>query len=146
MSKYIYSTPPQDELRIVSPLEGAGSPQIPSTNMPQTVIYSLFIDPPVANFQTTGGTSVHKLINHTGIRLAFKIKSSNNKDYRMNQVYGFLEPEMAFPLIISRIGGQPRIDKLVVQYKKAVPNLKDAEENFKQGPPIGEITMQLIAQ
>jgi len=84
------------------------------------------IEPPSAAFPASGGNSQHNLVSLSDSRLAFKVslllskrsqvKSSNNNDYRVNPVYGFLEPKANVALEILRTTGQAKQDKLVVQW------------------------------
>uniref|UniRef100_A0A915CGS8 Major sperm protein n=1 Tax=Parascaris univalens TaxID=6257 RepID=A0A915CGS8_PARUN len=106
---------------------------------------SLTIDPPAANMPAGGGVSTHTLANPSAVRLAFKVKSSNNTDYRLKPVYGFVEPMAVAPVEITRTAGPPRSDKLVIQFKEAAADAPDATVIFKEGAPLGEVVLPLNA-
>uniref|UniRef100_F1LDA9 Major sperm protein n=1 Tax=Ascaris suum TaxID=6253 RepID=F1LDA9_ASCSU len=124
---------------------GAAPPPPPLDDATGGVPPTLSADPPEAAIPADGGVSTHQLANPSAIRLAFKIKSSNNNDYRLNPVYGFVEATAATPIEITRTAGPPRIDKLVVQFKEAPTDAADASAIFKEGAPLGEVTIPLNA-
>uniref|UniRef100_A0AC34RPU5 MSP domain-containing protein n=1 Tax=Panagrolaimus sp. JU765 TaxID=591449 RepID=A0AC34RPU5_9BILA len=51
---------------------------------------ALAADPPAAQVPAAGGASTHNLVNSGASRLAFKVKSSNNNEYRLKPVFGFV--------------------------------------------------------
>ncbi|VDM29632.1 unnamed protein product [Toxocara canis] len=106
---------------------------------------SLVVDPPEACVPASGGVSIHKLSNPSGVRLAFKVKSSNNADYRLKPVYGFVDAVGNFPIEITRSAGPPKTDKLVILFKEAPADASDATAIFRDGAPLGEITLPLNA-
>ena len=61
------------------------------------------IEPSAAQFPAAGGVSAHQLINGGDVRLAFKIKTTNNEHYRLSAVYGFIEPSAETPIEITRL-------------------------------------------
>jgi hypothetical protein len=63
---------------------------------------ALSIEPAQATVPSTGGTSSHQLSNTGAARLAFKVKSSNNAEYRLKPVFGFVEPGAMAELVITR--------------------------------------------
>ncbi|VDK55844.1 unnamed protein product [Gongylonema pulchrum] len=124
--------------------EGAAAPPPPppAPAGPPT----LNIDPPAATVAAGGGQCTHQLANPSGVRLAFKVKSTNNNDYRLKPVYGFVEAGAASPIEITRTAGPPKEDKFVIQFKEAPPDAVDAAHLFKEGPPLGEVTLPIMAQ
>ena len=50
------------------------------------------LQPASLQLPAAGGKSTHQLINPTDVRLAFKVKTTNNDNYRVHPVYGFAEP------------------------------------------------------
>uniref|UniRef100_A0A183U4N8 Major sperm protein n=1 Tax=Toxocara canis TaxID=6265 RepID=A0A183U4N8_TOXCA len=106
---------------------------------------TLMADPPEANMPAAGGVSAHTLRNPSAVRLAFKVKSTNNNDYRLKPVYGFVDATGCSPLEITRSAGPPKEDKLVIQFKEAAPDAADAAALFKEGAPLGELTLPLKA-
>ncbi len=63
------------------------------------------IEPSSAEFPASGGVSKHELSVPVESRVAFKIKSSNNDHYRLNPVYGFVEPGASTTIEIHRLVG-----------------------------------------
>uniref|UniRef100_A0A915ALA8 Major sperm protein n=1 Tax=Parascaris univalens TaxID=6257 RepID=A0A915ALA8_PARUN len=106
---------------------------------------TLTADPPEANMPAAGGVSTHTLSNPSGVRLAFKVKSTNNNEYRLRPVYGFVEATGNSPLEITRSAGPPKNDKLVIQFKEAAADASDAAPLFKEGALLGELTLPLNA-
>uniref|UniRef100_A0A915DRM7 MSP domain-containing protein n=1 Tax=Ditylenchus dipsaci TaxID=166011 RepID=A0A915DRM7_9BILA len=84
---------------------------------------ALNIDPPQAVFPAGGGTATHVLTNLTQARHGFKVKTSNNEHYRVQPVYGFIDPGQEVPIDIKRLPGPPREDKFVIQWAE-VPQKK----------------------
>ncbi|VDP26398.1 unnamed protein product, partial [Onchocerca flexuosa] len=63
----------------------------------------LTVQPRAVQIHASGGTCVHKLVNTSLTRLAFKIKSTNNEVYRFKPVYGFIEPQSSCPVAIHKL-------------------------------------------
>jgi len=107
---------------------------------------AITIDPPLCNVQATGGSSTHQLANTVQNRLAFKVKSSNNNEYRVKPVFGFIEPGASTPLEVIRLPGVPKEDKLVILWAQVPPEETDPQAPFKAGAQEGEIIMVLSAK
>ncbi|KAI6190547.1 Major sperm protein [Aphelenchoides bicaudatus] len=105
---------------------------------------ALTVDPPAAAVPAAGGSSTHQLTNPGATKLAFKVKSSNNNEYRLKPVFGFVEPGASAPLEITRLAGAPKEDKLVIQFAEAGENT-DAQAVFKAGPAAGEVVLPISA-
>ncbi|KAJ1366355.1 Sperm-specific class P protein 9/11 [Parelaphostrongylus tenuis] len=95
---------------------------------------SLTIDPPAAAVPAAGGTSSHTLINAGEAKVIFKVKCSNNNDYRLKPVFGFVDAAGNAPLEITRTAGEPKEDKLVIQWGPAPPDATDAQAAFPSIP------------
>ena len=106
---------------------------------------SLIADPPAAQIPAAGGNSTHQLNNTGTDRLAFKVKSSNNNEYRIKPVFGFIEPGAATLLEITRTAGPPREDKLVVHFAVVAVDATEAKAAFEGAQPVGSITIPLSA-
>uniref|UniRef100_A0A7E4UYI2 Major sperm protein n=1 Tax=Panagrellus redivivus TaxID=6233 RepID=A0A7E4UYI2_PANRE len=109
--------------------------------------YDLYLAPRVAQYSPLkGGTSRHLMVNGTQDRMAIKVKCSNNEMYRVSPVYTCLEPGCSQRLQVIRDPGEPKLDKLIVLYKKTT--LKNAMEAFyhnnEEDPPT-EVKKALIA-
>jgi len=75
-----------------------------------------------------------------------QVKSSNNSDYRVNPVYGFLEPKGNVALEIIRTSGQAKQDKLVVQWAEVPAEEQDPKAPFAAGAQAGEVILPLKAE
>ncbi|CAJ0941174.1 unnamed protein product, partial [Mesorhabditis belari] len=97
----------------------------------------LQVDKEVAIFLSTGGTSEHVLWNRGGNKLAFKVRCSNNKVYRVTPVHSVIEPGECLDLVITRSSGAARTDKLVVEFLIVEPEVveSDVREMFHQLDP-----------
>ncbi|KAK0403158.1 hypothetical protein QR680_016752 [Steinernema hermaphroditum] len=104
---------------------------------------ALIADPPAAQIPAAGGTSNHQLVNSGATRLAFKVKSSNNNDFRVKPVYGFVEAEAASPFQITRLPGAPKEDKFVIQFAEVLADATDAQASFKAGGSLNQITIPI---
>lgn len=76
----------------------------------------LTVQPRAVQVPASGSTCTHKLVNTSAARLAFKIKSTNNTDYRFNPVHGFIEPQRLHRILIKKLPGDVRDDVFIVQY------------------------------
>uniref|UniRef100_A0A7E4WA48 MSP domain-containing protein n=1 Tax=Panagrellus redivivus TaxID=6233 RepID=A0A7E4WA48_PANRE len=106
---------------------------------------ALAADPPACQVPAAGGASTHQLVNSGASRLAFKVKSSNNNEYRLKPVFGFVEPGASAPLEVTRLAGAPKEDKLVVQFAEVAADATDAQAPFKAGPAAGEVVIPVSA-
>ncbi|WKX90406.1 hypothetical protein Q1695_010697 [Nippostrongylus brasiliensis] len=76
----------------------------------------LSVDPEVATFTPAGGKSEHMLVNLGDNHLAVKVRCSNNALYRVRPVYQIVETGQCKSLIVTRLLGPPRKDRLTIQY------------------------------
>ena len=106
---------------------------------------SLAADPASCTVPAAGGVATHNLVNSGAAKLAFKVKSSNNNEYRIKPVFGFVEPGASTPLEITRTSGAPKEDKLVIQYQDAPADCTNAQDAFKSGTP-QQIVLPLKAE
>lgn len=105
----------------------------------------LLIDPQMAEIKATGDTSIHQVLNTSRKRLAFKIKSTNNKDYVLQPVYGFVEPGTSQSLVITRKAGPAAVDKLVVEFLEAPATSKNAQLFWRGRKAAGEVIVPMIS-
>ncbi|KAF1660296.1 UNVERIFIED_CONTAM: Sperm-specific class P protein 19, partial [Eudyptes robustus] len=106
---------------------------------------SLAVDPPTCQVPAAGGTSIHQLVNSGACRVAFKVRSSNNNDYRLKPVFGFIEPSSSAKFDITRKPGPPKEDKMVIQFVEAPADATDAQGAFKDGKNVGSVTLPCSA-
>uniref|UniRef100_A0AC34QTT3 Major sperm protein n=1 Tax=Panagrolaimus sp. JU765 TaxID=591449 RepID=A0AC34QTT3_9BILA len=106
--------------------------------------YDLYLAPRVAEYSPSkGGTSRHLMVNGTPDRMAIKIKCSNNEIFRVSPVYTCLDPGCSQRLQVIRDPGEPKVDKLIVLYKKTT--CKNAHEAFFQLDDDTEVKKAMIA-
>ncbi|CAL2037258.1 hypothetical protein CAEBREN_03790 [Caenorhabditis brenneri] len=106
---------------------------------------SLTADPPACTVPAAGGTSTHKLINAGAEKMIFKIKSSNNNEYRISPVFGFVDPSGSKDIQITRTAGGPKEDKLVIHFAVAPADATDAQAAFASVTPAGTVTIPMSA-
>ncbi|EGT53657.1 hypothetical protein CAEBREN_22927 [Caenorhabditis brenneri] len=106
---------------------------------------SLTADPPACTVPAAGGASTHKLVNAGADKLVFKIKSSNNNEYRISPVFGFIDPSGSKDVTITRTAGAPKEDKLVIHFGPAPADATDAQAAFGAITPAGTVTIPLSA-
>ena len=106
---------------------------------------ALNVEPAEATFPASGGLCSFAIVNNTEARHAFKIKTSNNTNYRVNPVFGFVEPKAKCQLTIQRTDGPPKEDKLVVQWAEVPAEEQDAKAPFAAGAQAGEVVLPLKA-
>uniref|UniRef100_A0A1I7UNH9 MSP domain-containing protein n=1 Tax=Caenorhabditis tropicalis TaxID=1561998 RepID=A0A1I7UNH9_9PELO len=103
------------------------------------------VDPPTGNYPASGGSSTHNIVSESDSRLAFKVKSSNNNDYRVRPVYGFVDAKGKAQLVINRSDGPAKEDKIVIQYAEVPAEETDPMAPFKAGAQQGEVIVKLTA-
>ncbi|GMS89722.1 hypothetical protein PENTCL1PPCAC_11897, partial [Pristionchus entomophagus] len=98
---------------------------------PPPPIMHVAIEPAAATLPAAGGASTHTLTNSEAGKIMFKIKSSNNNEYRLKPVFGFIDAGATAQVEITRLAGPPKEDKFVVQFAPAPEGVTDAQEAFK---------------
>jgi len=94
----------------------------------------LQMEPKELRFSNHGGVSKIRLHNPTTVRQAIKVKCSDNTLYRVNPVYGFVEPGQKLDvMIIRQNGSSSKIDKLVFVTAEASGESNDFKKLFKSG-------------
>ncbi|KAK0416539.1 hypothetical protein QR680_012549 [Steinernema hermaphroditum] len=130
--------PPQTRLQTAASFRASFS----SPARPKMVIA---LDPSTCQVPASGGNSLHQIVNQGASRLAFKVKSSNNAQYRIKAVYGFVSEGARTPIEVIRHPGPPKEDKLVVQFAEVPPEETDPRAPFLAGAAQGEVIMTLSA-
>ncbi|CAL2028668.1 unnamed protein product [Caenorhabditis brenneri] len=105
----------------------------------------LTVKPPACVVSAAGGTSTHKLVNAGAEKMIFKIKSSNNIEYRISPVFGFVDPSGSKDITITRTAGAPEEDILVIYIAVAPPEATDAQAAFSAITPAGTVTIPMSA-
>ncbi|VDM76425.1 unnamed protein product [Strongylus vulgaris] len=75
---------------------------------------ALSIEPAAAQMPAGGGKSAHTLANAGESKLIFKVKCSNNNDYRLKPVFGFVDASGNLPLEITRTVRERVIDERTI--------------------------------
>ncbi|CAP24794.1 Protein CBG03996 [Caenorhabditis briggsae] len=100
---------------------------------------SLTANPPTCTVPAAGGTSTHKLVNGGADKFIFKIKSSNNNEYRTTPVFGFIDPTgYHHSHCWSTKGGQ-------AHFANAPADATDAQAAFAAVTPAGTVTIPMFA-
>ncbi|KAK6040988.1 MSP domain protein [Cooperia oncophora] len=95
----------------------------------------LTVEPAKSTFSAAGGKATHTLLNAGDTRVVFKVKCSNNKDYRIKPVYGFVEPIGSHLVFVVRLAGPVKDDKMVIQFGLSPPDISVPVVAFKKLPP-----------
>ncbi|VDM58571.1 unnamed protein product [Angiostrongylus costaricensis] len=106
---------------------------------------SLTADPPSGAVPATGGTLTHNLVNSGAEKVVFKVRSSNNNEYRVKPVFGFVEPSGTTSLEITRLAGPAKEDKIVVQFAPSPADAPSASSAFNAVQPTGNVTIPISA-
>ncbi|KAF1763494.1 hypothetical protein GCK72_011760 [Caenorhabditis remanei] len=96
-------------------------------------------------FAPTGGVQTVKIANSTKSRKAFKVKTSDNLLYRVNPVFGFVEPGQDLSIDVLRHNGIEKTDHLVVLTSDAPAETKCAKGVFETDPPRELTVVPLVA-
>ncbi|KAK5985513.1 hypothetical protein GCK32_013893, partial [Trichostrongylus colubriformis] len=131
--KTVVSAVPAED-RVVD-AAGEGEKPIIDATSKDAISLILKVEPPKATFKPSGGVSVHTITNKGLTRLVYKIKCSNNNEYGIHPVYGFIEPMSSSLVMITRLPGIPKEDKMVIQWVEAAADAKDPREAFKVASP-----------
>jgi len=73
------------------------------------------------------------------------VKATNNNNYRVKPVYGFVETQYSTVFEITRIDGPPKDDKFVVHFAAASPEEIDPVNAFNSTAPLGEVNLPVSA-
>uniref|UniRef100_A0AC34FCP9 Major sperm protein n=1 Tax=Panagrolaimus sp. ES5 TaxID=591445 RepID=A0AC34FCP9_9BILA len=141
------TSPPSHAPAVQSPQPPlAAAPAFPRSSpvIPKTVP-TLCINPNKAVFTTAGGVSKHLMINKSNLRLAIKIRSSNNFFFRVNPVYSFLDCNAVNELeVIRLVGGGAKQDKLQVIYVTCAENDTDPTKLFGLRANVRSVILPIV--
>ncbi|GMT03451.1 hypothetical protein PENTCL1PPCAC_25625 [Pristionchus entomophagus] len=104
------------------------------------------VEPAVGTVAAAGGVITHTLTNSEAGKVVFKVKSSNNNEYRLKPVFGFIDAGATAQVEITRLAGPPKEDKLVIQFAPAPEGATDPQEAFKGLTPAGDVTVPVKAE
>ncbi|XGW29278.1 hypothetical protein V3C99_008807 [Haemonchus contortus] len=103
------------------------------------------VEPANTTVAATGGRWTQLINNRGDKRLIFKVRCSNNNEYRVNPVYGFVDASGNAYIEVTRLNGAPKDDRLVVQYAVAPPDATDPRAAFAELQPEGNLTINVVA-
>ncbi|PIC48402.1 hypothetical protein B9Z55_007385 [Caenorhabditis nigoni] len=106
---------------------------------------SLTVEPASCTIPANGGSSNLKILNSGTDKLIFKIKSSNNKDYRIQPVFGNVDPSESKEVTVIRLSGLPKEDKIVIHFDTAPVDASDASTAFATVTTAGTFTIPMSA-
>ncbi|ETN69211.1 MSP domain protein [Necator americanus] len=92
----------------------------------------LRVEPTELSYKAIGGLKGVNVINDTQDRKFFKVKCSDNMLYRVNPVFGSVEPGRSARIDILRQNGGAKIDKIVLVTTKAEEGEVPCREVFNQ--------------
>ncbi|CAD5228342.1 unnamed protein product [Bursaphelenchus okinawaensis] len=125
------------------PTKPAENPRSPASDSVRSPQIPLSVDPDNAAFRPKGGRSEHMLVNLSRDRIAVKVKCSDNNLYRVNPVFCFIDGGQCNNLLITRLEGPPKTDKLALHYVKCKPSDTDFKELFKNTPATDVVKLPL---
>lgn len=92
------------------------------------------LDPPSVCVPAAGGKTLLHLHYQPGMRYAFKVRTTNNDYYRVDPVFGFVEPGAIVQLEIIRKPGPPKVgDRVEVLFLPVDPVCGDPRQPFASG-------------
>ncbi|KAI6226529.1 Major sperm protein [Aphelenchoides fujianensis] len=127
------------------PKTAEGTKDVPSQPKKELL---LSVDPERASFLPTGSRSEHMIANLGEKRAAVKVRCSDNALFRVNPVHMLIDAGQCQNLVVTRLPGEAKEDKLVLTYLPADEKATDARDVFKaaeQKPEMLRIPMNCVA-
>ncbi|KAJ1347796.1 hypothetical protein KIN20_002959 [Parelaphostrongylus tenuis] len=106
---------------------------------------ALYGHPQSIVLDANGGSKLYTLINAGMTDLVYKIRSSNNEDYRFRTVYGIVKAGSTATIEVVRSKAPPKADRFVVHYAVLPTGMTDPQLACTDFCPIGAITVGLYA-
>ncbi|WKY06209.1 hypothetical protein Q1695_006424 [Nippostrongylus brasiliensis] len=106
----------------------------------------LRVEPAELSYKAIGGLKGVNVINDTQDRKFFKVKCSDNMLYRVNPVFGVVEPGKSSRIDILRQNGGAKIDKIVLVTTKAEEGETPSRDIFNQGRATEMMVLPLLVQ
>ncbi|KAJ1346694.1 hypothetical protein KIN20_001581 [Parelaphostrongylus tenuis] len=85
-------------------------------------------------------------LRNDGARVAFKVKCSNNNEYGIQPIYGYIPTSGTVTLTVTRLPGRPKEDIMVLQWIEVKDDTKEPKQVFATATPasIQSITVPLL--
>ncbi|XGW28143.1 hypothetical protein V3C99_008167 [Haemonchus contortus] len=106
----------------------------------------LRVEPCELSYKAIGGLKGVNVVNDTQERRFFKVKCSDNMLYRVNPVFGVVEPGKSSRIDILRQNGGAKIDKIVLVTTKAEEGETPSRDVFNQGRNTEMMVLPLLVQ
>ncbi|VDP60998.1 unnamed protein product [Heligmosomoides polygyrus] len=106
----------------------------------------LRVEPAELSYKAIGGLKAVNVVNDTQERKFFKVKCSDNMLYRVNPVFGAVEPGKSARIDILRQNGGAKIDKIVLVTTKAEEGETPSRDIFNQGRSTEMMVLPLLVQ
>ncbi|CAJ0594553.1 unnamed protein product [Cylicocyclus nassatus] len=106
----------------------------------------LRVEPAELSYKAIGGLKGVSVINDTQERKFFKVKCSDNMLYRVNPVFGSVEPGKSARIDILRQNGGAKIDKIVLVTTRAEDGEVPCREVFNQARATEMMVLPLLVQ
>ncbi|KAK6040156.1 MSP domain protein [Cooperia oncophora] len=106
----------------------------------------LRVEPCELSYKAIGGLKGVNVVNDTQERKFFKVKCSDNMLYRVNPVFGVVEPGKSSRIDILRQNGGAKIDKIVLVTTKAEDGETPSRDVFNQGRNTEMMVLPLLVQ
>ncbi|KJH45618.1 MSP domain protein [Dictyocaulus viviparus] len=106
----------------------------------------LRVEPPELSYKAIGGLKGVNIINETTERKFFKVRCSDNMLYRVNPVFGVVEPGRSARIDILRQNGAAKIDKMVLVTTKAEDGELPSREVFNRAKNTEMMVLPLLVQ
>ncbi|VDM63290.1 unnamed protein product [Angiostrongylus costaricensis] len=106
----------------------------------------LRVEPAELSYKAIGGLKGVNIVNDTNERKFFKVRCSDNMLYRVNPVFGVVEPGRSSRIDILRQNGAAKIDKIVLVTTRAAEGELPSREAFIRAKDTEMMVLPLLVQ
>uniref|UniRef100_A0A0K0DDA1 Major sperm protein n=1 Tax=Angiostrongylus cantonensis TaxID=6313 RepID=A0A0K0DDA1_ANGCA len=106
----------------------------------------LRVEPAELSYKAIGGLKGVNIVNDTNERKFFKVRCSDNMLYRVNPVFGVVEPGRSSRIDILRQNGAAKIDKMVLVTTRAAEGELPSREAFIRAKNTEMMVLPLLVQ
>ncbi|KAK5966815.1 MSP domain-containing protein [Trichostrongylus colubriformis] len=107
--------------------------------------FPVTIEPAQTKVSATGGKWTQHISNRGDKKIVFKVRCTNNNEYRVSPVFGFVDAAGNATIEVNRLNGAPKEDKIVIQYAVAPVGVSDAQTAFAHLQPTENLTVNIVA-